>query len=123
METTFYQYLNKYNQIISNNSDLSFDKEFCLYDTIDTVDTICTADTIYDLTDYKSRINNIIIFFKRYPGILELLPDDMLNSRKIKFILMCNYDNVFFDKDIFLNVWMDYFKWKLTYSELDQPER
>ena len=119
METTFYQYLNKYNQIIDNNNNLAFDKESQLYDT----DVICNADTIYDLTDYKSRINNIIIFFKRYPGILELLPDDMLNSRKIKFILMCNYDNVSFDKDIFLNVWMDYFKWKLTYSDLDQPER
>jgi len=117
METTFYQYLYKYNQIIDNNINLSIDKDCYVYDTTD------TSDTIYDLTDYKSRINNIIIFFKRYPGVLDLLPDDMLNSRKIKFILMCNYDNVFFDKDIFLNVWMDYFKWKLTYTELDHPER
>ena len=110
METTFYQYLYKYNQIIDNNN-LSVDKNNN-YD-----------DTIYDLTDYKSRINNIMIFFKRYPGVLDLLPDDMINSRKIKFILMCNYDNVIFDKDIFLNVWMDYFKWKLTYSDSDYPER
>ena len=79
------------------------------------------ACTRQDIEGYKSRIYNVIVFLKKYPNLLNILPDENMTSRRIKFFLMSSYNELFFDKDVFLNVWMDFFKWKLTYSDLNDP--
>lgn len=74
-----------------------------------------------DIEGYKSRIYNVIVFLKKYPNLLNILPDENMTSRRIKFFLSSSYNELFFDKDVFLNVWMDFFKWKLTYTDLNDP--
>jgi superfamily II RNA helicase len=76
---------------------------------------------VQDIEGYKTRIYNVIVFLKKYPNVLNILPDENMTSRRIKFFLMSSYNELFFDKDVFLNVWMDFFKWKLTYSDLNDP--
>ena len=108
MDTTFYKYLNKYN---TPRYSLDIFKESISYEL---------------LSKNQSRnrcINNVERFLKRYPGILTILPDEMINSRKLKQFLAVNYDDVYFDKDIFLNVWMEYYDWKLNYIGNESPGR
>lgn len=132
LNTTFYQYLYKYNEIIKlyqlNQSNL---------DNIHNIGGLSnyrinlrnnliyenTSDSfgLNDIEGYKNKIYNVIVFLQKYPDVLKILPDEIMTSRKIKFFLISSYNELFFDKDVFLNVWMDYFKWKLTYSDLNDP--
>lgn len=108
METTFYKYLQKYNIPLFN---IDIFKESISYEL---------------LTKHQAKnrcIKNVSAFINKYPEILSILPDTIMSSTKIKCFLSCNYNDVYFDKDIFLNVWMEYFYWKLNYSKPESPQR
>lgn len=108
MDTTFYKYL-KNNNINPVHIDIYND------------------NINYELLTQRQAknrcINNVNNFIKKYPGILSILPDEIMNSKKVKCFLSKHYDNIYFDKNIFLNVWMEYFYWKLRYNNIESPQR
>lgn len=108
MDTTFYKYLNKYNT------------PYC------TLDIFKESISYELLSKHQSKnrcINNVNVFIKKYPGIMTILPDEMMSSKKVKDFLKTHYDDVYFEKKVFLNVWMEYFDWKLNYIRDELPGR
>jgi len=63
----------------------------------------------------KNNLNNDDVqdLLKRYPDIFKEIPDKKMNSDKIKKYIKYNV----YDKKVFLNAWMNYFKWILLYEK------
>jgi len=75
-----------------------------------------------DTDGYYSYIH-ALEFFKKFPDILNVLPNTMMTNQKIRQFLIDHYNIIYFDTTSFQDVWLDYFKWKLLYTNESIPGR